>query len=354
MQSNSQSEKGEGALQAAGVSGGREARAQDSGGVYEGERADRIVITNDFINKTLQIEEAFQMPERVMSILEDKELREEIFQRFMEKDSDLSYDWFTDYFQEEHGDRDKYKQDFTPECICRIIDGINGRCNNIADICSGTGGMTIKCWNQNRNAFFHCEELSRRAIPILLFNLAIRNMNAEILHTDVLNREIYKVWRLRSGECFSDIAEASIQEERKYGSVIMNPPYSLPWSGEPDERFEKYGTPPKSKADYAFVLHGMSMMSEDGRLLAVLPHGVLFRGQKEGDIRKALADDGMIDSVIGLPDNLFLNTGIPVCIMVLGKHSDGIYFIDASEECSKRGGTERNGRRACECRAYCL
>lgn len=117
----------------------------------------------------------------------------------------------------------------------------------------------------------------------------------------------------------------------------MNPPYSLSWSGKPDYRCAKHGTPPKSKADYLFVLHGLSIMKPAGKLLAVLPHGVLFRGAAEGGIRESLIQSGLIRTVVGLPDKLFEITQIPVCILELQPGSKDCFFIDASRQFCKDG-----------------
>lgn len=295
------------------------------------------MMTNDFINKTLEIEEAYQMPEKLMQILEDEQKREEVFETFLEEEKDLSYDWFTDYYQKEHGDREKLKQDFTPDCVCKILNSLNEKFDTLADICAGTGGLTIKAWNRHQSGFFHCEEISKRAIPVLLFNMAIRGMTGEVVNGDVLTGEVFAVYSVKRKNRYSSIKELETPQERNYDCVIMNPPYSLSWSGQEDRRFEKYGTSPKSKADYAFVLHGLNLMKDTGKLFAILPHGVLFRGQKEKVIRENLIRANMIRTVIGLPDKLFLNTGIPVCIMELGKTQDGIYFIDASKEFEKEG-----------------
>jgi len=118
----------------------------------------------------------------------------------------------------------------------------------------------------------------------------------------------------------------------------MNPPYSAKWSAaegfKQDERFMDYGgkLAPKSKADYAFLLHGFYHLKQTGTMAIVLPHGVLFRGAAEGTIRETLLKNGSIYAVIGLPSNMFYNTSIPTCIVVLKKHRDGrdVLFIDAS------------------------
>ena len=121
-----------------------------------------------------------------------------------------------------------------------------------------------------------------------------------------------------------------------------NPPYSAKWSAAAgflqDERFSDYGVlAPKSKADYAFLLHGLYHLKSNGTMAIVLPHGVLFRGAAEGKIREKLLRSGNIYAVIGLPANLFYNTSIPTCIVVLKKHRDGrdVLFIDASQKFEK-------------------
>ena len=101
-----------------------------------------------------------------------------------------------------------------------------------------------------------------------------------------------------------------------------------------DERFEGYKLAPKSKADFAFILDGIHSLNATGIAAFILPHGVLFRGQAEGDIRRKLIEDNLLDAVIGLPSNLFTNTSIPVCILVFKKNRDNtdILFIDAQKD----------------------
>lgn len=124
-------------------------------------------------------------------------------------------------------------------------------------------------------------------------------------------------------------------------AVVANPPFSYRW--EPSEalgedfRFKSYGLAPKSAADFAFLLHGFHFLSKEGTMAIILPHGVLFRGGAEARIRSKLLKDGNIDTVIGLPANLFFSTGIPVCILVLKKckKPDDVLFINASEHFEK-------------------
>ena len=127
-----------------------------------------------------------------------------------------------------------------------------------------------------------------------------------------------------------------------FDSVVMNPPYSAKWSADPtfmdDARFNRYGKlAPKSKADFAFLLHGFYHLKTSGTMAIVLPHGVLFRGAAEGIIRKKLLEDGSIYAVIGMPANLFFGTSIPTTVIILKKNRPGrdVLFIDASNNFTK-------------------
>ena len=142
---------------------------------------------------------------------------------------------------------------------------------------------------------------------------------------------------MRNGDTLD--ADWPTDEETEFDVVTMNPPYSAKWSAaegfKQDERFMDYGgkLAPKSKADYAFLLHGFYHLKQTGTMAIVLPHGVLFRGAAEGVIREILLMNGSIYAVIGLPSNMFYNTSIPTCIVVLKKHREGrdVLFIDASK-----------------------
>ncbi|KRM90238.1 type I restriction-modification system subunit M [Fructilactobacillus florum] len=131
-----------------------------------------------------------------------------------------------------------------------------------------------------------------------------------------------------------------VDNPRMFDAVMANPPYSLKWDNtnrEDDPRF-KSGVAPKSKADFAFLQHGLYHLKQDGRMAIVLPHGVLFRGAAEGRIRKQLLEENNISAVIGIPPKIFTNTGIPTIIMVLEKNrmEDDVLFIDASKGFEKQ------------------
>lgn len=132
------------------------------------------------------------------------------------------------------------------------------------------------------------------------------------------------------------------QPLRSFDAVVANPPYSAHWDNNEtklkDPRFKDYGKlAPRTKADYAFVLHGLYHLGPEGTMAIVLPHGVLFRGAAEGVIRKTIVDKNYLDAVIGLPANIFYGTGIPTVVLVFKKNrtTKDVLFIDASREFEK-------------------
>lgn len=157
----------------------------------------------------------------------------------------------------------------------------------------------------------------------------VKDSEFEIFHGDTLLNE----WDM--------LRETNPARMPKFDAVVANPPFSYRWEpsealGE-DVRFKNYGLAPKSAADFAFLLHGFHFLKQDGVMAIILPHGVLFRGGAEARIRTKLLKDGHIDTVIGLPANLFFSTGIPVCILVLKKckKADDVLFINAAEHFEK-------------------
>lgn len=293
------------------------------------------------INELFGVTESYQLPDMLTKLLFSNRI-DDIFEQYTKQQGDLSYDGFTNYFQEEHSNRKAMMQDFTPKELAALVARIAGtNAHSCLDICAGTGGLTIALHNIAPSCVFFCEELSKRALPLLLFNLAVRNIPAYVTNKDILSGEVFGVWQIIPGERFGTVVPAGQVPETAVDVCITNPPYSLKYEFDyknADERFREYGCPPKQFADFAFVLHGMNRLKETGHIVAILPHGVLFRGNREADIRRKMVEKGNIHAIIGLPDNLFLNTGIPVAVVVFGKESAGrVVFLDGSKGFKKVG-----------------
>lgn len=283
---------------------------------------------------SLNVKESYQVPDALMAVLADRQKREALFDLYLSEFS-LSDDPVNLLFQTEHGDTDRFKQDFTPPELANLLSRLpaDGH-ERIADICCGTGSLALQCARRFPHAFYHCEEVTERAIPFLLLNLAIRNLNAEVVLGDVLTQEAKRCWRLLPGERFSEITEIAAPSHGKYDLVVSNPPFSLRWEPFMSDRWY-WGTAPKKAADYAFIETGISMLADGGEAYFIVPHGVLFRGQAEAEIRKNLA--GRLTHVIGVPQNLFVATSIPVCILGYAEHriEDRIVFVDGSKHFEK-------------------
>ena len=206
---------------------------------------------------------------------------------------------------------------------------------SVLDFACGSGSLLLNVRNQLGN--HGIGKIYGQEKNITTYNLARMNMllhgvkdtEFEIFHGDTLEND----WDM--------LREANPAKKPYFDAIVANPPFSLRWEPSDamgdDFRFKNYGLAPKSAADFAFLLHGFHYLKQEGTMAIILPHGVLFRGGAEERIRKKLLIDGNIDTVIGLPANLFYSTGIPVCILVLKKckKPDDVLFINASEHFDK-------------------
>ena len=212
--------------------------------------------------------------------------------------------------------------------------GPKKRIDKVLDFACGSGSLLLNVRHQmNRDGRRGIGKIYGQEKNITTYNLARMNMllhgvkdsEFEIFHGDTLLND----WDI--------LNEMNPAKKIEFDAIVANPPFSYRWEPKEDLandfRFRNYGVAPKSAADFAFLLHGFHFLREDGTMAIILPHGVLFRGGVEKNIRTKLLKDGNLDAVIGLPANLFFSTGIPVCILVLKKckKSDDILFINASE-----------------------
>ena len=222
----------------------------------------------------------------------------------------------------------------------------------IYDPCSGSGSLLITIGKsvskhlEDRDSIkYYAQELKENTYNLTRMNLVMRGIkpdNIVVRNGDTLEED----WPY-----FDDTDPSGTYDPLYVDAVTSNPPYSQKWSPsgkDTDERFAEYGLAPKGKADYAFLLHDLYHVKPNGIMTIVLPHGVLFRGGEEGEIRKKLIEKNKIDAIIGLPANIFFGTGIPTIIMVLKprKDNDDVLIIDASKGFTKEG--KNNKLRSCD------
>lgn len=250
----------------------------------------------------------------------------------------LQTDELQKIFQYYYADRKDKCQDFTPLSIAKLVSTqtVDGA-KSIYDICAGSGALTIQAWTQNKDAYFYCEELDDNAIPVLLFNLALRNISGYVIHRDVLTMTEKDVYKLTAGKRFSQIERAPEAPEISADAIISNPPYNISWDPpDPlfaDGRFKHCDIPAKGNANFAFVLTALDRMTKDGRCAFVLPCGTL---NSDAEIIKYFCENGLIEKVIVLPGNMFEATDIPTCVMVFSHRNENVSFFD----CRKKAGQE--------------
>lgn len=266
---------------------------------------------------------------------------------------------------------------YTPHEVAMIMSEIvaehhkNKESLEIYDPTSGSGSLLITIGKavskhiQGKNKVkYYAQELKENTYNLTRMNLVMRGIIPQNIVTrcaDTLEED----WPMREDG-------SEIDKPLAVDAVVSNPPYSQHWDSrdkEYDPRFKNYGVAPKTKADYAFLLHELHHLKGDGIMTIVMPHGVLFRGktpkiydkdgnvlplelqeegQAEGQIRANLIEKNNIDAIIGLPANIFFGTGIPTLIMVLKKNrgNEGVLIIDASKGFVKDG--KQNKLRACD------
>jgi len=221
---------------------------------------------------------------------------------------------------------------YTPQQVSMILAKIvstgKTKLKSVYDPTCGSGSLLLRVSKEVQEVGKFCGQESNPTT----FNLCRMNMIMHDVH--------YRKFDIRN----DDTLEHPQHINERFEAVVANPPFSADWSANPlfmnDDRYGSYGKlAPSSKADFAFLLHMVYQLTDDGTMACVLPHGVLFRGGAEGHIRQVLIEDrNYLDAVIGLPANIFYGTSIPTCILVLKKqraHKNNILFIDASNHFEK-------------------
>lgn len=201
---------------------------------------------------------------------------------------------------------------------------------SVYDFACGSGSLLLTVQDEiKNNVLYYGQELNTTT-----YNLARMNL---MMHDVAYDRMTLKNADTLEQDWPDGVDEQGVDHPRNFDVVVANPPYSARWDNNDrklkDPRFKDYGLAPKTKADYAFLLHGLYHLDQNGTMAIVLPHGVLFRGAKEGKIREALLKKNQIDAIIGMPAGLFYSTGIPTVILVLKKNKTNkdVLFIDASK-----------------------
>ena len=251
-----------------------------------------------------------------------------------------AYEYLMRHFTTKSGESDG--QFYTPAEVSRIMAKVIGigpdtrRSDTIYDPTCGSGSLLLRAADEAPHGItVYGQEINNTAYALARMNMILHdNAGADI----------------QLGNTLAAPAFTEDNRLKTFDFAVANPPSNIAWTNglnpynDVYNRFE-YGVPPANNGDYAFLLHFIASLKSRGKGAIILPHGVLFRGNKEADIRRNLIECGFIKGIIGLPANLFYGTGIPVCILVIDKENaddrNGIFMIDASREFGKNKNKNR-------------
>lgn len=311
------------------------------------------------VNKIFDVSSTAELSDKLHSICLNNET--EYFDSFVNLVKDLSVDWLQKIFQYYEADRKEKMQDYTPISLAKFVGRLTRHTDEktVYDLCAGSGALTIQKWDQNNDLQFVCYEFDKNVIPFLLFNLAVRNIEATVINGDALQDNVFKTYSIHKSNKYSAVSEIEKSNKIECNSCISNPPYNMKWELPPlaqmQERFSGYQLPPESNANYAFMLTAINSVNQNGKVSMILPCGVLSTDNKqEKEIRKYLIKKNTIESVITCPDKMFEATSIPTCILTFNKSKETahITFVDMRQtyEIEQRkqngqfGGASHEGR----------
>lgn len=242
--------------------------------------------------------------------------RDEYFDKYVELFPDLHKDELRSCWQFWYSDREEKMQDYTPEPLANLTAHLLTMCEgrSLYDCCAGTGSLTIATWSNRKEITVQCEELDDNVIPLLLFNLAVRNIGGEVINGNVLSGVCNQSWLLTPGERYSRIQSQMFPGDIKADLAISNPPYNIRSNGK--------------NMNFEFVRKCINVSK---RAVVILPGGTKTN-KEEVSHRVWLCDKQYLQAVVDLPEGLFESTGIPVSVYVLDKRpKDGAFLVDATK-----------------------
>jgi len=272
-------------------------------------------LTDQFMEK-IGIDSTANLPDVLMGAVLSGKV--DVYEAYLEVFPDLSKDHLRQIWQFFESDRDELKQDYTAASIAKLIAKYTNGSKTTYDQCAGSGALTIAAWNLNKDAEFICEELDDRVIPILLFNLAVRNCNAIVINRDVLTQKDGKAWAVTKGRNkFSAVSELPWVPTINADASISNPPYNIKWSAAAVTSSPFYfglPMPPNGNANAVFIINALA--AAETKTAIILPASDT---DAYSDIRDEIAGRGYLDAVITLPQGVFESTPVATMIMFFNK-----------------------------------
>lgn len=252
------------------------------------------------------------------------------FDRYKELCPDLTVDWLQRVYQFYHADRENKKQDYTPISLAKLVSYLSCMPSEkvVYDCCCGSGALTIQKWCVNPELKFVCEELDERVIPILLFNLCIRNIEATVVNKDILTGDIINSYTVIRGSMYGAVQRPMFPETEllKANVGVSNPPFNL--KNSVSEAITR-DLPLKYTCNFAFVAH---CLQRSDRCALILPRSVLT-SKEEKECRRFFVEKGWLQAAISLPEKIFESTSVATCILLFDKRktSKDVMLINAEK-----------------------
>ena len=288
------------------------------------------------------------LPDKIMSSLFSQNAPL-LFEKYKELCPDLKIDWLQKVYQFYHADRKEKKQDYTPVSLAKLVAYLSCTSSEkiVYDCCSGSGALTIQKWSINPNLKFVCEELDEKVIPILLFNLCIRNIEATVINKDILTGKVICSYRTIKGSTYSSVQRLMFSEMEllKADVAISNPPFNL--KVPVSENIIK-ALPQKYTCNFSFVAH---CLQRSERCALILPRGVLT-SKEEKECRRYFIEKGWLQAAISLPEKMFESTSVATCILLFDKkktskdvmliNAEGMKSVEVREQRGEGGASYYN------------
>ena len=295
----------------------------------------------------MELKELYNESLKILGVTNAEEIPKALYQEMLSNtftlhnkfkelvDIDLTKDYMQMIFQYYLADREEKKQDYTPASQGRLLAKLTKSEHEkvCLDLCAGSGSLTIQKWVENPLLKFICKEIDENVIPMLLFNLSIRNIEGEVVQENIITEKVMNIYRLEKGNEFSFVKKVD-KQLLKADTCVSNPPFNIKWEdsglGILQTRFAKYGVPPESNANLLFLLTGFRDVEE--RASFIFPNSLLMSNNKyEKEIIKNLVEYNQVESLIICPNKMFESVDIGTTIITLNKKKTNatISMVDA-------------------------
>ena len=285
----------------------------------------------DKIKTLLQVDPLHDIYSRINEAVLSGNLSE-VLERYTEiTKADPERDWIQNMFMFSGADSAGLGQDYTPAALSKIMAGVSNYedAETVLDVCCGTGSLTLQLHKKHPGLHFTMQECDARVVSLLLFNMALNNVYADVLHMDIITGQIFAIYEIRPGEKFGPVEKltGTDYEVDKYDIVIANPPFNMKIPKEQSVLINRETT----DGNTFFIDYCMQHMKENGRGGVIMMNSILCKDGDIEDVRRALVEQKRLAGAMNFTTNLFESTSIGTCMLCIGKAEQPL-LIDCTEK----------------------